>query len=1045
MSEGFRYRLGLDLGASSLGWCLVRLNQQNAPVALVKLGVRIFSDGRNPKDGSSLAVTRRMARQMRRRRDRLLKRKTKLADALIRLNFFPSDEVERKALANLNPYILRQKGLDEALTPAEFARALFHINQRRGFKSNRKTNKNDNDGGKLKTAIRRVHEELQSNNARTIGEWLADRHTRRESVRARLRGSTKKEQAYDLYIDRAMVEAEFDALWSRQSELQPERFNQTSRDVLKDILLYQRPLKPVVPGRCTLNPEEERAPVALPSVQRFRIYQEVNHLRLMEGLAGEAPLTLEQRDSVVDLLEKKSEVSFIAIRRALGIGGGQRFTLEDAEGRRDRLKGNATSAQLSRKELFGPDWHAFTPDKQETIAEKLINEQSESALIDWLVAETGIDDVRAERIANASLPDGFGNLGRTAIGKVLPELQAAVITYDKAVIHAGYDSHSALSHSESTGEIMRALPYYGEALQRHVGFGSGRVEDSPEMRYGRIANPTVHIGLNQVRQVVNAIIGRYGNPAEIVIEVARDLKLGQEKKAEIRRDQAERQKQNDRWREEIRKIKDGMDATAEDMLRMRLWTELNPTDAADRRCPYTGEQISLGMLFSDAVEIEHILPFSRTLDDSLNNKTVALRRANRDKGNRTPFEAFGHSPEGYVYQNIQNRALSMPGNKAKRFAPDGYEKWLKEDKSFLARALNDTAYLSRVAREYLSLVCPARDVRAVPGRMTAMLRGFFGLNSLLSGSAVKNRDDHRHHAVDAAVIAITDQGLLQRFATASASAREKQLRRLVENMEPPWQGYRDQVGAAIARCRVSHKPDHGHEGGLHNDTAYSLLPEGRVSHRVFLSSFSSDKEIEKTEFASPLLKEWLLEQTRGLSGKEFAAKLDAITRDFRHRRVKIVEKLNVLQIANRDGKPYKGYKGDSNHCIEIVGNDKGKWQGEVISTFDAYRIDAKEKGRLRHSGLSQSGKPLVMRLCIDDTVMFETEGVPVVYRVASIRSNGVMSFAPIHEANVDARNRDKEESFSYVSKTAGSLQAAKGRRVTISPLGMLNGQRHFTG
>lgn len=108
------------------------------------------------KDGSSLAVTRRNARAMRRRRDRLLKRKERMMSALVRLGFFPADEAERKALADLNPYELRAKGLTEALTPAEFARALFH-NQRRGFKSNRKTDKADNESGALKTAISALH------------------------------------------------------------------------------------------------------------------------------------------------------------------------------------------------------------------------------------------------------------------------------------------------------------------------------------------------------------------------------------------------------------------------------------------------------------------------------------------------------------------------------------------------------------------------------------------------------------------------------------------------------------------------------------------------------------------------------------------------------------------------------------------------------------------------------------------------------------------------------------------------------------------------
>ena len=87
-SAPLRYRMALDLGSTSLGWALFRLDAQNTPTAIIKAGVRIFSDGRNPKDGSSLAVTRRAARAMRRRRDRLLKRKQRMQDKLIAYGFF---------------------------------------------------------------------------------------------------------------------------------------------------------------------------------------------------------------------------------------------------------------------------------------------------------------------------------------------------------------------------------------------------------------------------------------------------------------------------------------------------------------------------------------------------------------------------------------------------------------------------------------------------------------------------------------------------------------------------------------------------------------------------------------------------------------------------------------------------------------------------------------------------------------------------------------------------------------------------------------------
>jgi CRISPR-associated endonuclease Csn1 len=97
-----------------------------------------------------------------------------------------------------------------------------------------------------------------------------------------------------------------------------------------------------------------------------------------------------------------------------------------------------------------------------------------------------------------------------------------------------------------TGEILEKLPYYGIPLQRHVAFEKDTPKNDEE-RYGKIANPTVHIGLNQIRVVVNALIKRYGLPSEIHIEVTRELKLSREKKNEIARDQKQRQDENERY------------------------------------------------------------------------------------------------------------------------------------------------------------------------------------------------------------------------------------------------------------------------------------------------------------------------------------------------------------------------------------------------------------------------------------------------------------------------------------------------------------------
>ena len=120
-----KYRLGLDLGANSLGWCAYKLDEHDEIDKVIRLGVRTFSDGRDPKSLASLAADRRVARQMRRRRDRVLKRRHRLIQGLIRFGLMPSDESERKALQDFDPYALRAKGLTQALSLHELGRALW--------------------------------------------------------------------------------------------------------------------------------------------------------------------------------------------------------------------------------------------------------------------------------------------------------------------------------------------------------------------------------------------------------------------------------------------------------------------------------------------------------------------------------------------------------------------------------------------------------------------------------------------------------------------------------------------------------------------------------------------------------------------------------------------------------------------------------------------------------------------------------------------------------------------------------------------------------
>ncbi len=661
---------------------------------------------------------------------------------------------------------------------------------------------------------------------------------------------------------------------------------------------------------------------------------------------------------------------------------------------------------------FAKYWNRLSLGQQDEIVKHLLDEPSESELIKWLTQNWEITEETARKLSNTGLPEGYGNLSHEALERIIPELEKEVITYDKAVVNAGFPSHSLLDQLHSTGEIFRELPYYGEALQRHVGFGTGNPEDPPEKRYGKIANPTVHIGLNELRKIINALIKRYGPPEQIIVEVTRELKLSRKRKQEIEREQARRQKENKQFLQEGCRIL-GLEPShlskakrREIIQKLRLWSELS-RDPAERCCPYTGEHISIEKLLSEEVEIEHILPFSRTLDDSLNNKTVSLRRANRKKGNKTPFEAFGKQAiAGYDYDAILERASRMPNRKSRRFAPDGYQYWLKNEKDFLARALNDTAYLSRISREYLSLICP--DVTVIPGRMTAMLRGKLGLNRILGETPEKNRDDHRHHAIDATVVAITDRSLLQRLSTASAKAEKHHLDRLIDDFPPPWPNFLDHARRATHHIKVSHRPDHGYQGAMHRDTAYGFRNGNiAVCHKPSENGNKRERETHKADSLIPI---------------------NSTNDPLRHG-------------LDENGKPraYKGYIGRSNYCMEIYKDERGKWQGDVISTFQAYQIirEFGEKDgwkRLRDPNHTQNGDPLLMRLMINDMVIINHEGKDILCRIKKMDRNKRITMVPHYLAHIS--DEEIKDTPPYeIRKTPGSLQKACTRFVTLSVLG----------
>ena len=195
-------RLGLDIGTNSIGWWLYATNPNGSVQSHIDGGVRIFSDGRHPKSGQSLAVARREARSARKRRDRYLRRRADLMKALAQSNLMPNDPDDRKELEKLDPYALRAVGLNEKITLNELGRALFHLNQRRGFKSNRKTDGKDNEGGKIKEGSARLDQAMMAEGAKTYGEFLHKslQKDAKRPIRTRL-GVVKDEDGKEVVYD----------------------------------------------------------------------------------------------------------------------------------------------------------------------------------------------------------------------------------------------------------------------------------------------------------------------------------------------------------------------------------------------------------------------------------------------------------------------------------------------------------------------------------------------------------------------------------------------------------------------------------------------------------------------------------------------------------------------------------------------------------------------------------------------------------------------------------------------------------------------------
>ncbi len=865
--------LGLDLGTNSIGWALVDLDNHS----IIDTGVRIFAEGVN-RDSRGKEISknaaRREARQTRRQNFRTQLRKQLVIKKLKSKDLCPRNKDEMNNWIMMDPYELRTKALDEKISLYELGRIFYHIAQRRGFKSNRKAGQEDSAifKGSSKTdtiSINETKEELNQG-YRTLGELLYNLNPHEERRRNR-------------YTTRQMYVDEFEKIWEKQKTFYPnvltDKLKQEIGDPEDGLLFYQRPLRSQkhLLGKCTFESYmffdkdtnrwvEKGKPVCSvshPEYELFRAWQFVNTIKYGKNQA----LDNEQREKVVRLINSKDKsFEFIKIKKALKLED-EIFNYEDSH----KVFGNKTHAKLTK--LFSAKvWNEY----QNSIWHCFFSYDNNEMLVEKLKKSFGLKDKDTGKIEKIHLDQDYSRLSLKAIRNILPFLKEGYL-YNEAVLLGGAvnsfgsgwkelsdedkrlikdNIESISSEKYKEGELLKRIreflkeqfklsdkqlsKLYHHSQVETIPGHQDKLDTPPELR-----NPIVQKALNETKRVVNAIVGEYGKPDEIRVEMARELKQSKDARENQRFENMRREEKND----EVRKILDefGLSHSRNNIQKYILWEE------SQKVCPYTGSQVSLEELFNNnKYQVEHIIPYSISLDDSFMNKTICEAKENQLKGNKTPWQFYRDNPAKWEKVKEQAKRLIAPNNyrKYQRFVST--KDYKLED--FIERQLNDTRYISKAARDYLKSVCP--KVYVTQGAITNELRHLWGLNAILQkpvktdaketghywavmdnensikemikwdfskrneipnklskkGELVhgfvrdglfiptKRREDHRHHAIDALATACSRASYLKELSNASKKSKGYK----AEQFPLPWESFFNEAYGSIEQILVSH-------------------------------------------------------------------------------------------------------------------------------------------------------------------------------------------------------------------------------------------------
>jgi len=1067
------YVLGIDLGSASLGWAVVGLDETGMAAGLLRAGVRLFDpavtgDIEKGQDESN-AVARRAARLIRRQLRRRAARQSELFRLLQVHGLLPGYEgaeadasQQRHAILNtldlelaakwarpgtagakaaieLPLYLLRKTALDSVLDPFKLGRVFYHLSQRRGYRSNRKEQrdgkkasgkaKKADDLGAVEGGIKELEDAMRSAGARTLGEYFASLDPHAQKVRGRWTG-------------RKMYEEEFAAIWTKQATFHPALLTEELHHQIKHLLFYQRPIKAQAHliGGCELEPGERRAAWATLEAQQFRILQKVNDLEvILPGNVTGVPLTREQRQTVLDLLENSAEVTFKKIRKALGLAENIGFNLQ--RGGETRLKGNLTNTLMV--EAFAERWPDMSDADKKQVVEDWRTIEQEESLIRRTIEHWKLDEAGAEWLASRPAPSGYCSISRKAIRKLLPLMMEG--KRFKEVEKEVYGNRL------TGGQVYDRIPPVRQALKT-------------------LRNPAVERALTELRKVVNALVREYGKPTEVRIELARDLKKPRHERAKAIGQNRDREKQRNAAKGRmLQELGPGFEHPSRaDVEKALLWEE------CQGECPYTGKRFPFSSLFGEnpPLQVEHIIPFSRIPDDSFQNKTLCYHEENQRKGNRTPFEAYTDPLE---YEAILNRVRNWrtpnPG-KQRRFEL----RTLEELAGFSERQLNDTRYASKLACELVGTLYGGRDIQtetgsrqvvfASSGMVTATLRKGWGLEAILRDAAPsangqnrgKPRTDHRHHAIDAITTALSRPKMIAALSRNNAQDPYwPRNGRTAPKIQSPWKDFVDSIRPNFEQMLVSHRPEHRLTGALHDETNYGRpRNEGgkdvvHIRKQVVGLSAGDIENIvdpvvrEAVEAKAAQLGGDLKKWTPSEGSEDWPLLKTKTGRQVPIKRVRIKKSLGVETIGKEERTRYVALS--SNHHVAIFalldeqGREK-RWESEIVSLLTAM------ERRRQHLPVIQTRLAAVpeaafkFSLMWGDTLLLHKDCEhaknickPSFWRVRSIWEQGTLTLVRINDARQLNEIRGAKDWLLPSPDTLRKLDAVK---VVIDSLGRIH-------